>query len=130
MSAVFEVRNVLGFGFTEEIYQEALETELLERRIAFRPQVEIPIRYKTAVLNKKFRPDLLVCESIVAELKSVKILLPEHEAQILNYLKASGFPVGYLINFGNAGKLEWKRYARTRCDAPPIHREQSPERTQ
>jgi GxxExxY protein len=113
MAAVFEVRNFLGHGFTKEVYQEALEVELGARRIPFEAQVELPVRYKTSALRKRFRPDLLVRGSIVVELKSVRSLLPEHEAQILNYLKASGCSVGYLINFGCTDRLEWKRFART-----------------
>jgi GxxExxY protein len=56
----------------------------------------------------------LVCQDIVVELKAVSALASEHEAQLLNYLKASGKPVGYLVNFGHRDKLEWKRFARTR----------------
>jgi GxxExxY protein len=114
MAAAFEVYNELGHGFTEEIYQESLETELRTRAIPFAAQAEVGILYKGQPLRKKFRPDLIVFEDIIVELKAVKALAPEHEAQLLNYLKAAGKPVGYLVNFGSAEKLEWKRFALTR----------------
>jgi GxxExxY protein len=117
MSAAFEVYNDLGQGFTEDIYQESLEDELAHCSIPFVPQAEVTIFYKNRALRKKLRPDLMVFDDIVVELKAVSALAPEHEAQILNYLKASGKPVGYLVNFGNAQRLEWKRYVYTRKSA-------------
>ena len=109
MAAAFEVYNEQGHGFAEEVYQESLEIELGLRGIAFSSKGELEIRYKGIALRKKYVPDLVVFEGIVAELKAVKCLLPEHEAQLLNYLKATGFRVGYLLNFGCPNKLEWKR---------------------
>jgi GxxExxY protein len=114
MAAAFEVYNDMGNGYTEDVYQEALEMELTERAISFLPQAELTIRYKGRPLKKKFRPDLLVFSDLVAELRAASALTSEHEAQLLNYLKATGKPVGYLVNFGNREKLEWKRFARTR----------------
>ena len=111
MAAAFEVYNEEGFGFLEEIYQECMEIELEERGIPFVSQGELTVYYKNRALKKKYRPDLLVFEEIIVELKAVKALCPEHEAQILNYLKATGKRVGYLVNFGNAKELEWKRMA-------------------
>lgn len=114
MAAAFEVYNDMGNGYTEDIYQEALELELADRAIPFKPQVELTIHYKGKPLRKKFRPDLLAFNDLVVELKAVSALTSEHEAQLLNYLKATGKPVGYLVNFGCREKLEWKRFARTR----------------
>jgi GxxExxY protein len=114
MAAAFEVYNDMGHGYTEDIYQEALELELTDRKMPFQPQAELTIRYKGKPLKKKFRPDLLVFSDLVVELKAASALTPEHEAQLLNYLKATGKPVGYLVNFGCREKLEWKRFARTR----------------
>lgn len=114
MAAAFEVYNEMGPGFTEDIYQEGLEEELSSRKIQFLSQPEIPIFYKQRPLRKKLRPDLLAFENMVVELKAVSQIVREHEAQLLNYLKASRKPVGYLINFGNTERLEWKRYVRTR----------------
>ena len=114
MATAFEVYNELGHGFTEDIYQEALERELVAHKIPFLPQAEITITNKGQPLRKKLRPDLLVSEHIVVELKASSSLTSEHEAQLLNYLKATSNPVGYLVNFGCPEKLEWKRFARTK----------------
>ncbi|HUL54801.1 MAG TPA: GxxExxY protein [Opitutaceae bacterium] len=115
MAAAFEVYNEMGHGFTEDIYQESLENELADRSIPFVAQSEVPIFYKSRPLRRKLRPDLVVFGDIVVELKAVSALVPEHDAQILNYLKAAKKPVGYLVNFGNTRRLEWKRFARTRA---------------
>ena len=114
MAAAFEVYNDMGNGYTEDIYQESLELELVDRKIPFQAQAELTIHYKGKPLKKKFKPDLMVFGDLVVELKAASALTSEHEAQLLNYLKATGKPVGYLINFGCKEKLEWKRFARTR----------------
>ncbi len=114
MAAAFEVYNDMGNGYTEDIYQEALELELADRKIPFKAQAELTIHYKGKPLRKKFKPDLMIFDDLVVELKAASALTSEHEAQLLNYLKATGKPVGYLVNFGNREKLEWKRFARTR----------------
>ena len=113
MAAAFEVYNELGHGFLEEVYQEALERELVTRSIPFAAQPPVQINYKGKVLNKSYKPDLVAHDAMIVELKAVKALAPEHEAQLLNYLKATGKPVGYLINFGCPSKLEWKRMILT-----------------
>jgi GxxExxY protein len=92
------------------VYQEALELELRSRQIDFESQPQLRIVYKGQELQKRYRPDLYVSDGIVVELKALKALSKVEAAQILNYLKATGKPVGYLINFGNPSKLEWKRY--------------------
>jgi GxxExxY protein len=113
MGAAFEVYNEMGNGYLEEVYQECLEQELEMRHIAFASKAELTILYKGRPLNKKYVPDLLVLGEMVVELKAAKQIAPEHEAQLLNYLKATGKTVGYLINFGSVGKLEWKRMVKT-----------------
>lgn len=114
MAAVFAVDNEMGNGYTEDIYQESLELELNQRKIPYAAQVELVIHYKGKALKRRFKPDLMVFGDIVVELKAASALTSEHEAQLLNYLKATRKPVGYLVNFGNREKLEWKRFARTR----------------
>ena len=114
MAAAFEVYNDMGNGYTEDIYQESLELELSDRKMPFQSQAELTIHYKGKPLRRKLRPDLIVSNDLIIELKAVSSLTPEHEAQLLNYLKATGKPVGYLVNFGCREKLEWKRFARTR----------------
>ena len=109
MGAAIEVHRVLGSGFLEPVYQEALELELSDRRIPYESQKHIRIRYKEHLLNKEYIADLLCNEEIIVELKALDHLSGIEEAQVLNYLKATGKKVGILINFGSQGKLEWKR---------------------
>ena len=113
MGAAFEVYNEMGNGYLEEVYQECLERELETRNLPFSPKTELTIHYKGRPLIRKYIPDLMVFGEMVVELKAVKQLAPEHEAQLLNYLKTTRKQVGYLINFGSANKLEWKRMVRT-----------------
>ena len=113
MGAAFEVYNELGQGFIEGVYQDALEVELELNELAFTAQPDLQVNYKGRDLKTRYRPDLFVEEGIVVELKAVSGLCDDHVAQLMNYLKATGKPVGYLINFGNADKLEWKRIANT-----------------
>jgi GxxExxY protein len=109
MGAAFEVYNDRGYGLGEEIYQECLEIELELRGIPFKAKQELACHYKGRVLKKRYVPDLFVFDCLVVELKSVSQLLPEHEAQLMNYMRITKQPVGYLINFGHKDTLEWKR---------------------
>ncbi len=109
MGAAFEVYNEQGSHLSEEIYQASLEAELTIREIHFDAQRRLDVFYKGVKLDPYFIPDLFVFDEIIVELKAVKKLLPEHEAQLINYLAITGKKVGYLINFGNQGSLEWKR---------------------
>ena len=109
VAAAFEVYNELGSGFLEEPYQEALEIELTERGIPFVAKPKLPIFYKGHQLRKTYEADLIVTDGIIIELKAVHLLAPEHEAQLINYLKATRKRVGYLVNFGSFPKLQWKR---------------------
>ena len=109
--AIYEVYKNLGAGFLEAVYQEALEMELSARRIPFRSQAEIEIQYKGKTLNQSYRADIICYGKIILELKAVKALLLEHEAQLQNYLRATGFRLGLLINFSNSKGAEIKRLA-------------------
>ena len=111
MGAAFEVYNDRGYGMAEEIYQECFEIELEIRNIPFRSKQEIRGYYKGRELKKRYVPDVFVCEAVVVELKTVTQLNSEHEAQLINYLRLTRQPVGYLINFGHKDTLEWKRFA-------------------
>ena len=108
IGAAMEVHGVLGCGFLEGVYQEALEIELRAHGISFSRQPEIKIRYKIHILSKTRQPDLLVENRLVVELKALDRIGAVEEAQLLNYLKSTGIKVGLLINFG-ACSLEWKR---------------------
>ena len=110
MGAVFEVYKEQGYGLSEEIYQESLELELGFQAIPFIPKEELSVYYKGHRLKKTYIPDLLIHSEIVTELKAVKVLLPEHEQQLLNYMHITKKAVGYLINFGTKKSVEWKRY--------------------
>ena len=110
MAAAFEVYNDRGYGLAEDIYQECLEIELELRGILFRPKAEIKCFCKGRELRKRYVPDLFVFGCLVVELKAVTELVPEHEAQLLNYMRIAHQPGGYLVNFGHKGTLEWKRF--------------------
>jgi len=109
MGAAFEVYNDRGFGMAEEVYQECLEIELGLRAIPFEAKAELRSFYKGHELRKRYVPDLFVSQCLVVELKAVERLMPEHAAQLFNYLRISRQPVGYLVNFGHRDTLEWKR---------------------
>ena len=113
MGAAFEVYNEQGFGLAEEIYQESLEIELELRQIPAQSKQELKTFYKKRPLKKRYVPDLFVYGKIVVELKAVSELLPEHEAQLFNYMRIARVSVGYLINFGHKDTLEWKRFILT-----------------
>jgi GxxExxY protein len=113
VGAAMEVHNELKDGFLEPVYQEALEIELAKCDIPFTPQQEIPIQYKNLLLKKTYVADFIAFEKIIVEIKAIDYLTGREEAQLLNYLKASGIELGLLINFG-AKKLEWKRMVLTK----------------
>lgn len=110
MGAAFEVHNILGGGLLEEIYQQSMEIELELRHIPFRRKQELLVFYKDRELAKRYIPDLFLHDTIVVELKAISSLGPEHEAQLLNYMRIARVPIGYLINFGPIGKLQYKRF--------------------
>lgn len=109
IGAAMEVYNVLGSGFLEPVYQEALEIELSERNIPFSAQALIPLYYKEKQMKKEYCADLICYEKLIVELKAVDKLCAAHKAQLLNYLHAAKLQVGVLINFGHTDGLEWKR---------------------
>lgn len=103
-----DVHSELGPGFLESVYQEALEHELVLRRIPFQREVAIPIHYKGKLLTTRFRADLICSGDVVVELKAIKMLTNADEAQLLNYQKATRIRRGMLLNFG-APRLEYRR---------------------
>jgi GxxExxY protein len=113
IGAAMEVDRQLGVGFLEAVYQEALMLELKARSIPFLREVELPIYYKSQPLMTHYRADFTCYSSVIVELKAIPHLTGIEEAQILNYLKATGFERGLLLNFGSAS-LEYKRFARSR----------------
>jgi GxxExxY protein len=113
IGAAMEVYNQLGPGFSEAIYQEAMEIESKLRTIPHNPQQEISIKYKGTKLKQFFKPDFICYDKIIVELKALDRLSSREESQMLNYLKATSMPVGVLINFGAERDLEWKRMVLT-----------------
>ena len=105
--AVFEVTRILGSGFLEKVYENALLVELKRRRLKAESQVPIRVLYKESVVGE-YIADILVEDKVMVELKTVETLEKIHEAQLLNYLKATGIRVGILVNFKHP-KAEIKR---------------------
>ncbi|MEP6945428.1 MAG: GxxExxY protein [Acidobacteriota bacterium] len=114
IGACFEVYNNKGFGFTEPVYQECLQHEFALQGVPFVAQTELPMKYKGMPLLQKFRPDFICYEKIVVEIKSVSALNDAHRAQTLNYLHATEFDLGILVNFGQFPKLIHERLACNR----------------
>ena len=105
--AIFEVNKVLGYGFLEKVYEKALMIELGGRGLSVENQVPLKVSYKGQIVGEYFA-DLLVEGRVIVEIKSVANLLREHQAQLLNYLKATGISFGLLVNF-TRDKAEIKR---------------------
>ena len=110
VGAAMDVYYQLGRGFLEPVYQEALDIEFRRRRIPFEAQQEIRILYKGEALKKTYVADFICYEKIVIELKALEGLCGRDVGQLLNYMKATRFNVGLLINFGSPVRLEWHRY--------------------
>ncbi len=104
-----EVHRTLGHGFLEAVYHEAMALELSHQNVPFLCECAFPISYKGSVLSCHYRADLVCFEAVLVELKALTRLANEHEAQALNYLKASGLKKALLINFG-ASSLEYRRF--------------------
>ncbi len=108
--AVFEVYREMGCGFLEAVYQECLEKELKAQGVPFVSQPELKLSYKGECLLQIYKPDLICYGQIILELKSVKEVAPEHKAQVINYLKATKFKLGLLINFGSHSQTQIERF--------------------
>jgi GxxExxY protein len=97
--ALYEVYNTLGTGFREETYKLAVVAELEQRGVLVAREVDFEIKYKGKVIDL-YRADIVVDDNVILELKVTEELHPRHTAQLLSYLKASGLPLGLLVNFG------------------------------
>ena len=109
IGAAMEVHKVLGPGFLEAVYQEALEIEFTLRGIPFESYKNLKIPYKESVLKKCYEADFVVFEKIIVEIKALDSIISKNKAQIINYLKATKLRLGVLINFGEES-LVWKRF--------------------
>lgn len=111
MGACFEVYKEMGSGFVEPIYHECLEREMNLRSIPFVHHAGLALTYKGQPLKLAYETDFVTHSKIVLEVKAVKRLEDAHRAQLLNYLKATSFQLGLLVNYGRVGGLEWERIA-------------------
>ncbi|MBC8206387.1 MAG: GxxExxY protein [Kiritimatiellales bacterium] len=109
--ACFEVYKDKGCGFLEDVYQECLEVEFEEQGIPFEAQHPLKLEYKGRILRKKYIPDFICFGKIIVEIKAVKEITDEHRAQVQNYLKATGYKLGLIINFGHYPKVQIERIA-------------------
>jgi len=108
IGASMEVHRELGHGFLEPVYQEALPVVLQEKGIQYEKEKVLDIKFRGKLLRKKYIADFVCYDEVIVELKAAEGLLPEHTAQVLNYLKATDKKLGLLINFGTP-KLQYKR---------------------
>ena len=113
IGAFFDVYNDLGYGFLERVYANALALELRERSIGVMREQPIRVCYHGAVVGE-YLADLVVGGAVIVETKAVRALLDEHEAQLLNYLKATPYEVGLLLNFGPKPEVRRKAYDNAR----------------
>ncbi len=110
IGCAFDVMNELGAGFLESVYEKALLVAIRHKGLSATSQHAVKVMFRGECVGG-FYADILVEEKVILELKAVKAIAPEHQAQIINYLNATGIEVGHLINFGNP-KLEYKRFTR------------------
>ncbi|MEI6779728.1 MAG: GxxExxY protein [Verrucomicrobiota bacterium] len=109
MGACFEVYKEKGCGFLEPVYQECLEMEFSLQGILFQPQVGLALAYKGRPLKQRFVPDFICFGNIILEIKAVSQLNDEHRAQVHNCLRATGYKLGLLVNFGHYPGVEHER---------------------
>ena len=112
VGACFEVYKERGCGFLEAVYQECLELEFRLQALPFEAQKQLPLTYKGQPLTPTYKADFVCFGKVIVEIKAVSQLVDEHRAQVLNYLNASGYRLGLLVNFGHHPKLEWERIVR------------------
>lgn len=113
VGACFEVYNAKGCGFLEPVYHECLAIEFEHQRIPAISKPLLTLSYRDRVLRQTYEADFVCFEKIILKLKAVSKLADEHRAQLLNYLHATGFELGLLVNFGHHPRLEYERIAKT-----------------
>lgn len=101
----YEVYNELGHGFLESVYEEAIHRVLKGKAVDVQRQSPLPVWFRGEQIGD-FRADLIVANTVIVELKAARVLEPSHEAQLLNYLRASDLEVGLLLNFGPVPKIK------------------------
>lgn len=119
IGAAIEVHKQLGCGFLEAVYKEALAVEFVARGIPFRKEVELLVFYKERALSCTYRADFICFDEIIVEAKAIKEIRGIEQAQLLNYLKSTNYPLGLLLNFGGP-RLEYKRMIYTPHLCPSV----------
>ena len=112
MGACFEIHREKGCGFLEAVFHECLELELNLQQVPFAAQKLLQLEYKGRRLKQGYVADFVCFDKLLIEIKAVSRLADEHRAQVLNYLTATGYRLGLLVNFGHHPKLEWERIVR------------------
>lgn len=112
MGACFEVYKEKGCGFVEPVYQECLEIEFELQNLPNISQQQLNLDYKGRRLKQTYIPDFICFDQVILEIKAVSSLCDDHRAQVHNYLKATGYRLGLLVNFGHHPKVEWERIVR------------------
>lgn len=113
INAFYLVHKTLGYGFLEKVYRNALAHELRKRGYEVETETPVKVYYDGVVVGDYFA-DILVNQSVILELKSVSIIIEEHEAQLINYLKATDIEVGLVLNFGTKAQVKRKIYETAR----------------
>ena len=113
ISSFYNVYNELGFGFLENVYQNALYFELTRKQLKIDAQKPIKVYYQNQIVGN-YKADLIVNDTIILELKAVEYLLEEHELQLINYLKATNIEIGLLLNFGKKPEIRRKIFTNDR----------------
>jgi len=113
IKAFYNVYNELGFGFLENVYQNALYFELRNNQLKVEAQKAIKVYYQNQLVGN-YKADLIVNDTVILELKAVDFLLEEHELQLINYLKATNIEIGLLLNFGKKPEIRRKIFTNDR----------------
>lgn len=113
INTFYTVYNTLGYGFQEKVYRNAMILELREQGLGVTPEMPITVYYKGEIIGEYFA-DLLVEQAVIVELKAARQLGQEHEAQLLNYLKATPYEIGLLLNFGPKPEIKRKAFDNSR----------------
>ena len=119
IQACFEVSNELGAGFLESVYERAMIVALAQKGLTVSAQVPLKVKFRNVVVGDYFA-DLIVENKVIVELKAVSRILPEHKAQVINYLTATEVDIGLLINFGTP-RAEYFRLHRKENPVYPVH---------
>ena len=120
MGGCFAVYKEKGCGFLEPVYHECMEIELAHLGVPAVSKPKLSLEYRGQALKQGYEPDFVCWSKIILELKAASALTDEHRAQVLNYLNATGFELGLLVNFGHHPLLEWERIANTHPAVQPL----------